>query len=432
MSDKDRNEESGSKQNSGDVVEELQLELEDESTHTPADESPGSRHEDVPDGSEAPATDASEPEIVDTESEDADEPPAVDTDDGTPDWDAMAGQSSVEDITSEDYLKGTTQEYQGLAEEVERASGEEWEQQAVAASLAGVDSGLVGFGDVSGTKSESEESYEAAEQAASSDLALRAGSALVIFGLFLGSLVLGGWWFTIFVVLLMILSLGEFYATLRTHGYRPLALFGLLGVILMGVGAQMVGPMAIGGWAAAAAVATVLFFSLAPRRHALSNTAVTILGYAWTGMLAFAILIADGPHPVAHIFFLVFVIASNDVGAYFVGRGFGRRRLAPNVSPNKTVEGFIGGLLLGAVVASVLAVFPPWEGIGIAKGLVTAALVGVLAPIGDLAESMVKRSLDVKDMGSVLPGHGGMLDRIDGFLFAVPAVYILFRGFGLL
>lgn len=356
----------------------------------------------------------------------------VAVDDGGPDWEAMAGGNDLDDFTSEEYLKGTTQEYRGLAEEIERASAEEWEQQAVAASLPGVESGLVGFGDVSGTEFESEESYEAVEQAASSDLAMRIGSALVIFGLFLGSLVLGGWWFTIFVILLMVVSVGEFYATVRIRGYKPLALFGLLGVTLMGVGAQTVGPMAIGGWAAAATAATILFFSLAPRTHALANTAITALGMAWVGMLAFAILIADGPHPVAHIIFLVLVIAANDVGGYFVGRSFGRRPLARNVSPNKTVEGFIGGLVLSAVVAAILAVFPPWEEIGIPRALVTALLIGILAPVGDLAESMVKRNLGVKDMGSVLPGHGGMLDRIDGFLFAVPAVYILFRGFGLL
>jgi phosphatidate cytidylyltransferase len=128
----------------------------------------------------------------------------------------------------------------------------------------------------------------------------------------------------------------------------------------------------------------------------------------------------------------VIVIASNDIGAYFVGRSFGRTSLAPVVSPSKTVEGLVGGLVLGAVVAAVLAVFPPWADIGIARALVVAGVVGVLAPIGDLAESMVKRAVGVKDMGSVLPGHGGMLDRIDGFLFAVPAIYILFRGFGLL
>jgi len=84
------------------------------------------------------------------------------------------------------------------------------------------------------------------------------------------------------------------------------------------------------------------------------------------------------------------------------------------------------------VIASILVTFPAWEEIGLAIGLIAAALVGVISPIGDGVESMVKRSLGVKDMGSVLPGHGGILDRIDGFLFAVPAIYYLFRGFGLL
>ena len=356
-------------------------------------------------------------------------------DDGreSPDWEAMEGGGDDDaELTSETYLRGTTQEYQGLAEEVARASSEEWEQQAVAASLPGVESGLVGFDDVSGTLTESEESYEAAEQAAASDLTMRAGTAVVVFGLFLGSLLLGGWWFTSFVVLLMIVSVGEFYATVRTRGYRPLALFGLVGVALMGLGAHLAGPMAIGGWAAASAAAIVLFFALNPRRDSLANSSITVLGLAWTGMLSFAILVAAGPQPVAHIVFVVLVIAGNDVGAYFAGRGLGRRRLAPNVSPSKTIEGFVGGLLFGVVIAAVLTVFPPWDPIGLGRGIAAALLVGVVAPIGDLAESVVKRSLGVKDMGSVLPGHGGMLDRIDGFLFAVPAVYLLFRGFGLL
>lgn len=369
---------------------------------------------------------------TEAEPEDAEERDSVEVDDGGPDWVAMTGDADVDEFTSAEYLKGTTQEYQGLAEEVERASTEEWELQAVAANLPGVESGLVGFGDVSGRVSNSEESYEAAEQAASSDLTMRVGSALAVFGLFLGSLLLGGWWFTTFVILLMVVSVGELYATFRTRGYRPLALFGLLGVILMGVGANNVGPMAVAGWAAAAGGGTILFFSLTPRRYAMANTAVTVLGMTWVGMLAFAILISAGPHPVSYILFFVIVIASNDIGGYFVGRSLGRTSLAPVVSPSKTVEGFVGGLVLGAVVAAVLAVFPPWADIGIARALVVAVVVGVLAPIGDLAESMVKRAVGVKDMGSVLPGHGGMLDRIDGFLFAVPAVYILFRGFGLL
>jgi phosphatidate cytidylyltransferase len=149
-------------------------------------------------------------------------------------------------------------------------------------------------------------------------------------------------------------------------------------------------------------------------------------------MLSFAVLVAAGPHPVAYIFFIVLVTALNDIGAYFFGRALGSRKLAPLVSPNKTWEGFFGALITGAVTAAVLVSFPAWETIGLFRALITAGVIGLVGPLGDLAESAVKRSLGVKDMGSVLPGHGGMIDRIDAYLFVVPAVYVLFRGFGLL
>jgi phosphatidate cytidylyltransferase len=106
--------------------------------------------------------------------------------------------------------------------------------------------------------------------------------------------------------------------------------------------------------------------------------------------------------------------------------------MAPQISPQKTWEGFLGGLLAGLVVSAILTTFPSWDDIGLTRGLIAAAVLCVAAALGDAAESMVKRSVGVKDMGSVLPGHGGILDRIDGFLFAAPAIYYLFRGFGLL
>lgn len=377
--------------------------------------------------------DTEEADVVSLPGLDQDESPdeileELDSDDV--DWEAIAREGN--EYTSEEYIAATTQEYEGLAEDVSRASEAEWKQQAVAATLPGVESGLVGFEDVSGTASESEESLEAYEQAASSDLTMRIASALVIFGVFLGSLLLGGWWFASFVILLMVVAVGELYANLRTRGLRPLALFGLIGVILIGVGAETTGVAAIGGWAALVTVLTILFYTLAPRRNAAENASVTVLGMAWVGLLAFAIPIAQGPQPVAYIVFVVLLVALNDIGAYFVGRSIGRRRMAPEVSPNKTVEGFVGGLIVGAIGASVMVTFPAWEAIGLAEGLVAAAVVGIFSPLGDLVESMVKRTIHVKDMGSVLPGHGGMLDRIDGFLFAVPAIYFLFRAFGLL
>ncbi len=356
----------------------------------------------------------------------------VDDGEGALEDEELASVSEFEDFSAAEYTAHSTQEYEGLAEEVAAAANREWEQQAVSAAVAGVDSGMVGFDDVAGTARVEMEEHEVHAQAAASDFTLRVASALVIFGLFLGSLLLGGWWFAGFVILVMVVALGEFYATVRTVGYRPIALFGLIGVAMMGVGAAQVGPVAIGGWAALATVLTVLFFALAPRRDALQNASITIMGMGWVGMLAFAILIEQGAQPVAFILFVVLLIAFNDMGAYFVGRSFGRRKLAPEVSPNKTVEGLIGGLVASAVVASILTTFPAWEAIGIGRGLAIAVTVGLFGPIGDLIESAIKRAMGVKDMGSVLPGHGGMLDRIDSFLMAVPAVYLLFRGFGLL
>ncbi len=358
--------------------------------------------------------------------------PGVTVDDGSEDLDWIRVEESDFEVTPTDYTATTTAEYLGLAEEVTRAAGEEWEQQAVSASLPGVESGLVGFEDVSGQTIGSHEEYEAIAQAETSDLAMRIGSGVVIFGLFLGSLLLGGLWFTAFVVLVMVVALGELYATFRTGGHKPLALFGLLGVIFMGFGAHQVGVPAIAVWAAVATAVTVLFVSLAPRRNPLIDASVTVLGLAWVGLLAFAIVIARGPSPLEHILFIVLTAALNDIGAFFVGRSFGKHLMAPRLSPKKTWEGFFGGLIASAMAATVMVSFPAWEPIGLANGLLLAAIIGLASPLGDLIESLVKRSLGVKDMGSVLPGHGGMLDRIDGLLIALPAVYFAFRAFGLL
>ena len=104
----------------------------------------------------------------------------------------------------------------------------------------------------------------------------------------------------------------------------------------------------------------------------------------------------------------------------------GRRTLSPEWSPNKTVEGLVAGVvasvLLGAIVASVLGI-TPWDDLG--DGLLLGIIVAIFAPLGDLCESMLKRDLGLKDFGSLLPGHGGVLDRFDAMLFCLPAVYYL-------
>lgn len=341
------------------------------------------------------------------------------------DWEIMADRPSVlDDYSSDTYVNTTTEEYKGLAEEINRLRDSRFERQAVSATIAGVDTGLVGFEDVTGRRGVSEADVEAAEQARSSDLALRVVTALALVAVFMGSLYLGGWWFTAFLTMLMLVSLGEFYATVRKVGFAPLALVGLLGVIAMPVLTHSGGVFSLAGIAVSATVATVLVFSLAPRRYPLENASVTVLGMLWVGLLTFAVPIAGSDHPLAYVLMVAIITAMVDMGSYFVGRGFGSRALAPHLSPNKTLEGFFGGIVAAVLTAAVMSTLPPYADLGFNGSLALGLLLSLLAPLGDLAESMVKRSLGVKDMGSVLPGHGGMLDRIDSFLFTVPAAFV--------
>jgi phosphatidate cytidylyltransferase len=119
-------------------------------------------------------------------------------------------------------------------------------------------------------------------------------------------------------------------------------------------------------------------------------------------------------------------VIAYDVVGYFVGSQFGKSRLAPTISPNKTIEGLIGGMT-GAIIVAVLIVkqIHPWGDLGHAFAL--GVTIAVMAPLGDLAESMLKRDLGIKDFGTILPGHGGVLDRFDALLFCLPAVYFLAR-----
>lgn len=366
--------------------------------------------------------------------EDADEATAdASSDADLADWEAMSeGPTSLDDFSSETYAAATTEEYRGLAAEINRLKETTFERQAVSATIAGVDSGLVGFEDVTGRRGLTEEDVEAEEQARSSDLALRVGTALGLVALLVGSLYLGGWWFTAFLALLMVISLGEFYATLRKVGYSPLALVGLLGVLITPLLVQSAGLFSMAGVLVTGSIIVVLVYSILPRRAPLDNAAVSVFGMLWVALLAFAVPIAAGPHPVANVLLIGIVTALVDIGSYFIGRGFGRRLLAPRLSPNKTVEGFLGGLVTGVAAGAVLSTFPPYADLGFRGVLALSAVMALIGPLGDLAESMIKRSLGVKDMGSVLPGHGGMLDRIDSFLFTVPAAYVFLLVVGIL
>lgn len=371
---------------------------------------------------ETPLADEGKTDLVETESASRDKPDPgfFEPDDADP------------SISEEAYLSATTAEYRDLAEEIARGGNDNPTTfPAVAATMTGVGTGLVDFADVTGRPGVSEEDVEHAEQAAASDLTLRIISALVLVGLFMATLLLGGWLFTLFIGAVMVVAVGEFYATLRRHGFVPLALFGLLGAVGSAVAAHLGGPGPVLVVFLATIVAVTLFFSVLPRRRPVDNAATTVLGAAWVAPLALAATVRRAPDGIALILMIVLLTAFFDIGSYFAGRAIGRRPLAPILSPKKTWEGFFGGIVTAVAVAALLSTVDYFI-LDLRQALILTAIVVLLAPLGDAAESMIKRSLGVKDMGSVLPGHGGMLDRIDAFLFVVPFAYLYFRTIGLL
>jgi phosphatidate cytidylyltransferase len=177
----------------------------------------------------------------------------------------------------------------------------------------------------------------------------------------------------------------------------------------------------------------LLWYSVLVREDPLRNAAITVFGLMWVGgLLAFAVAMSRSENYRSLVVGLVSVAAAMDIGAYFVGRSVGKRKLAPKLSPKKTVEGLVGGALSAVAVAVVLVQFEWFDPITTSGSFLIAAGVIAAAPIGDLAESMVKRSFGIKDMGSALPGHGGILDRIDALLFVVPVGYYVYDILGYL
>lgn len=224
------------------------------------------------------------------------------------------------------------------------------------------------------------------------------------------------------------LAAAEFFGVLRQVGYEPVTLAGIAGSVGLVLGAYNNGTAIIPSVLFLTVVVCLLWYLVGAASEApVMNVGVTLLGVCWVGLLGSfaALMLGFGEPGIGVLLATVLGTIGYDVGALFVGRNAGRQQLSA-VSPNKTVEGLLGGVV-GAVLVVVLIAsvvgFGPIE--GFSDGLLVGLVIAVAAPLGDLCESLLKRDLGVKDMGSLLPAHGGLLDRFDALLFALPAVYLL-------
>lgn len=259
---------------------------------------------------------------------------------------------------------------------------------------------------------------------------------------------LGIWSVAGVLALLAALGTTEFFRLAEHAGARPFRILGILASILLVLGAAW--SDGLGAWALPALLTLLALalltlgaavFSRSVEERPLASTAVTAFAPIYLGVsLSFGVHLRGFPGAgdggpgwegsVLLIFPLV-VAWFGDSAAYFAGHRWGRTKLIPSVSPGKTVVGAVGGLL-GAVAGSVLCgvlLLGPYTGLAlsVAAAALIGVVVGVVAQLGDLAESLLKREAGVKDSGTLFPGHGGVLDRFDSILFALPVTYLLLR-----
>ena len=263
-------------------------------------------------------------------------------------------------------------------------------------------------------------------------------TGIVLAGVALGSLMIGKGAFAIVAALVVLVAQGELFGVTVKQHQQPATAVGLVTGALMIAGAYYHGEAGILAMFSLGVVATFLWFIAAPAAHrkgAITHIGVTLMNIAYIPLLASYLIVtlsiggSDGKALVVAVIGLTFIF---DTAAFLVGSVWGgsffQRPLAPSVSPKKSIEGLIGATLITIIVAMALvpSFVGPFEEKRI-ESLALALVVAAAATLGDLAESLIKRDLGIKDMGSILPGHGGVLDRIDSLLFVAPATFLLFR-----
>jgi phosphatidate cytidylyltransferase len=228
------------------------------------------------------------------------------------------------------------------------------------------------------------------------------------------------------IALIAALALYEFLILGRKKGYEvPVAL--CIGIMLILVAAFIIPHLSVelGIFVALLFIpASYVFSGTKPLEDSLPSSAIAVLATTYIGMLGGSMirLRNDYPDGPKLVFFLLLVVWLGDAGAYYTGKNFGKRKLSPRISPKKTVEGLMGGVAT-SVIAAVVIHFTFFRNFPLHHAVIAGVILSIAGVIGDLAESMWKRSADVKDSGTLIPGHGGFLDRFDSIFFTTPILY---------
>ncbi|HEY1652289.1 MAG TPA: phosphatidate cytidylyltransferase [Acidimicrobiales bacterium] len=265
------------------------------------------------------------------------------------------------------------------------------------------------------------------------DMRVAIGSGILLGALGLVCFALGTVATLVIVTLVVLLAAAEGYAAFRRAQYHPATLLGLVAVLSLMVETYNKGVAALPLVLVLLVAGSFIWYlaRVEPAADPVSGLLSTVFIFVWIGAFgSFGALLLNpnlfpDRHGIAFILAAVIVTVTDDVASLLIGSAMGRHQLAPSVSPNKSWEGLIGGGLAAILVAVIVVHFiHPWT---VSKALLYGVVVAIVAPLGDLSQSMIKRHLGLKDMGRLLPGHGGILDRFDGLLFVLPATYFVVK-----
>lgn len=254
-------------------------------------------------------------------------------------------------------------------------------------------------------------------------------TAIVAIAIFLPIVIYGG---TIFVLLTYLMASIGLYELFKMRKIPIKSAPGIISLILLWIFLlpKEVENKIIGSYAFSKTevilLAVLLFLTytvITKNKFTFDDVAFCVLTTLYVG-IGFFYFIETRTYGLAYVFYSLFVIWATDSGAYFIGRALGKRKLCPAISPNKTVEGFIGGICCALVVGILFAIFSNIDSSVIAL-IIISLVLSVFGQVGDLVESAFKRHYNVKDSGNILPGHGGILDRFDSLLFVWPLLNFL-------